>query len=82
MVWIGLAYDAYLTNQTAVAGFGNYYEGLCASYGIPLSFVRHQFWPVLGGYGPVGTIPIVSVQGDRNNVTTEMEQIEASGYVS
>ena len=59
----GLAYDAYLTNPNIVAGFGNYYEGLCASYGIPLSFCTPSIFGLLtGGYGPVGTIPIVSVK--------------------
>ena len=72
----GLAYDAYLTNPNIEAGFGQYYQGLCASYGIPVSFCTPSIFGLLtGGYGPVPTIPIVSVQGDRNNVTTEMEQV-------
>ena len=72
----GLAMDAYLTNPNIEAAFGQYYEGLCASYGIPVSSCTPSIFGLLNG--PIGAVesrPVVSVRGDRNNVSTEMEQI-------
>ena len=64
----GLAQDALFTNPVYVAGFGSYYEGLCASYGIPLAACTPSIFGLLSGpVGAVGTLPIVSVVGDRSS---------------
>jgi iron complex outermembrane receptor protein len=63
----GLAEDALYTNPVFTAGFGAYYEGLCASYGIPLAGCTPATFGLLNGpIGATGTLPIVSVQNDRS----------------
>ena len=72
----GLAYDAYLTNPNIVDNFADYFLEVANCFGLPRMFCAPQVFGLLtGGYGPVETLPIVSVAGDRNNVTTEMEQV-------
>jgi iron complex outermembrane receptor protein len=64
----GLAEDALYTNPAYMASFGAYYEGLCAGYGIPLAGCTPATFGLLNGpLGPIGTLPIVSVQGDRSS---------------
>jgi len=71
----GLAEDALYTNPGFVAQFGNNFEGLCASFGIPLEFCTPATFGLLNGpIGPIFTQPIASVSGDRNMVDTSMEQ--------
>ena len=72
----GLAYDAYLTNPNIVANFSDYFVTNFGCFGVPAPFCTPATFGLLtGGYGPVESTPIVSVRGDRNNVSTEMEQI-------
>ena len=72
----GLAYDAYLTNPNIVAGFSEYYAGLCSQYGLAGPTCSPAAFGLLNGpIGPVQSRPVVSVRGDRNNVATDMEQI-------
>ncbi len=66
----GLAYGEFLDSPGIQAQWIN-------TYGAPASFFRDVLglsW--IGGtaIGPVGTLPIVSVRGDRNLVDVEMEQ--------
>ncbi len=70
----GLAQDALFTNPVYTAGFGAYYEGLCASYGIPLAGCTPATFGLLSGpVGAVPTLPIVSVVGDRSSRVRELE---------
>ena len=71
----GLAQDALYTNPNYVASFANYYEDLCAGYGIDLSgCTPATFGRLLGPVGPLSTQPIVSVVGDRSTTEVEFEQ--------
>jgi iron complex outermembrane receptor protein len=64
----GLAEDALYTNPAYTASFGAYYEGLCAGYGIPLAGCTPATFGLLNGpIGATGTLPIVSVKGDRSS---------------
>jgi iron complex outermembrane receptor protein len=64
----GLAEDALYTNPAYMASFGAYYEGLCAGYGIPLAGCTPATFGLLNGpIGATGTLPIVSVKGDRSS---------------
>ena len=70
----GLAQDALFTNPVFTAGFGSYYEGLCASYGIPLAGCTPATFGLLSGpIGAVGTLPIVSVENDRSSTEASFE---------
>jgi iron complex outermembrane receptor protein len=70
----GLAQDALYTNPVYIAGFGATYEGLCASYGIPLAGCTPATFGLLyGAIGAVPTLPIVSVVGDRSTRVRELE---------
>ena len=70
----GLAQDALFTNPVYTAGFGAYYEGLCASYGIPLAGCTPATFGLLSGpVGAVETLPIVSVVGDRSSRERTLE---------
>ena len=65
----GLAQDALFTNPVYTAAFGAYYEGLCANFGIPLVGCTPATFGLLSGpVGAVGTLPIVSVVGDRSSL--------------
>ena len=71
----GLAYDAYLTNPNIVANFSDYFVTNFGCFGVPAPFCTPATFGLLtGGYGPVESTPIVSVRGDRNNVSVDMEQ--------
>ena len=71
----GLAQDAFFTNPNFVAQFGNRWQGLCAQYGIPLAACTPGVFGLLGGpSGPIPTLPIVSVRGDRNVTDTDVSQ--------
>ena len=66
----GLAYGAYLDNPGIQQQWIN-------SFGAPAAFFRDVLGlSFVGGtaIGPVDTLPIVSVRGDRNLVDVEMEQ--------
>ena len=72
----GLAYDALLTNPNFIASFSNNFADLCASFGIPPEFCTPEtFGELVGPLGPAAVQPIVSVTGDRNLVSTTMEQM-------
>ena len=75
----GLANDALLTNPSFVAQFQNAFEGACAGLGVPrVACVPRTFGslPWLGWSGeptgPVVTLPIVGVRGDRTLVSTDI----------
>ena len=71
----GLAQDAFFTNPNFVAQFANRWQGLCAQYGIPLAGCTPAVFGLLGGpSGPIPTLPIVSVRGDRNTTETDVSQ--------
>ena len=73
----GLAQDALFTNPVYTAGFGAYYEGLCASYGIPLAGCTPATFGLLSGpVGAVETLPIVSVVGDRSSRVRELKILD------
>lgn len=73
----GEAWDSVLTDPAYIAAFGRRYEALCAANNIPLAGCT----PVPFGIGPIGPTgpitlePQVSVNGDRDTVNTEVDQI-------
>jgi iron complex outermembrane receptor protein len=72
----GLAEDALFTNPAYMASFGAYYEGLCAGYGIPLAGCTPATFGLLNGpIGATGTLPIVSVKGDRSSSDQAFENV-------
>jgi iron complex outermembrane receptor protein len=72
----GLAEDALYTNPAYMASFGAYYEGLCAGYGIPLAGCTPATFGLLNGpIGATGTLPIVSVKGDRSSSDQAFENV-------
>jgi iron complex outermembrane recepter protein len=71
----GDAYDAVLTDPTYVNNFGLFYEDLCASFGLPLALCTPSTFGLLrGSAGPVDVLPIVTVQGDRSEVWSDVAQ--------
>ena len=63
----GLAQDALYGNPGYIASFNGLYGDLCAAFGIPATACGPlSFGLGLGPLGPRRTLPIVSVQGDRN----------------
>ena len=66
----GLAFDAYLDNP-------NIANAIAAARGLTPAQFRDRgianLYP--GAIGPVPTIPVVRVRGDRNNVETDIEQL-------
>ncbi len=76
----GLAQDAMLTNPNYIAQFGNNFEDLCASFGIPLAGCTPDTFGLLSGpIGPASSLPIVSVQGDRNTTKVSGDQMRFVG---
>ncbi len=79
----GLAEDALYNNPNFQVQFANRWGGLCASYGIPLAACTPGVFGLLNGpVGPVETIPIVSVRGDRTIYDTDIRQSRYVGGVS
>ena len=73
----GLAWDSVITDPNYIAGFGRNYEGLCAQFGYPIEECVPSLFGIFPG-GPLGGIslePQTSVDGDRDNVTTDIDQI-------
>jgi iron complex outermembrane receptor protein len=68
----GLAAGAYLDNPSIAAGIANVFGLTPAQF---RDFGIVNLYP--GALGPVSTIPIVSVRGDRNRVETEQTQMRA-----
>lgn len=66
----GLAFDAYLDNP-------NIANAIAAARGLTPAQFRDRgivnLYP--GAIGPVPTIPVVLVRGDRNNIETDIEQL-------
>ena len=66
----GLAFDAYLNNP-------NIANNIAAARGLTPAQFRDRgianLYP--GAIGPVPTVPVVRVRGDRNNTETEIEQL-------
>jgi iron complex outermembrane receptor protein len=78
----GSAQDALYTNPGFLADFGAEFEGLCAANGIPLEFCTPAtFGLTTGPIGPIDTIPIVNVRGDRNNTSINGDQMRFVGGV-
>ena len=71
----GLAVDALYTNPNFLPQFANRWGGLCAAFGIPLSFCTPAIFGLLNGpIGPQPTTPIVTIRGDRSDYYRELEQ--------
>ena len=74
----GQAYNNVLNNPNYISGFSDRYEGLCAQFGIPKQFCTPGlFGLLLPGDGSVGALPVeaqIGVRGDRDSVTTEVDQ--------
>lgn len=71
----GLAQDAFFTNPNFLPQFANRWGGLCAQFGIPLAGCTPAVFGLLRGpSGPIPTLPIVAVRGDRNITETEVSQ--------
>jgi iron complex outermembrane receptor protein len=71
----GLAENELLTNPSFVNQFIEHFTDYCAQFGVPPEFCTPE--NVLGlnpAYGPVVTEPVVYVNGDRNSVSTNMQQ--------
>lgn len=75
----GLANDALLTNPSFVAQFQNVFEGACAGLGVPRAACVPRTFGSLpwlgwsgGPIGPISTLPIVGVRGDRTLVSTDI----------
>lgn len=69
----GLANDAMLTNPSFMVQFQDFYEATCAGFGVPRAACIPATFGWLGGAsGPVGTLPIVGVRGDRTLVSTDI----------
>ncbi len=66
----GLAFEGYLDNPSIAQGIANEF-GLTPAQFRDLGIVN--LYP--GAIGPVDTLPIVSVRGDRNNFDVDQEQI-------
>ena len=78
----GLAQDALFTSPNFITQFGQRFEGLCAQFGIPLAGCTPATFGLLtGGTGPISTVPITSVRGDRNFTDVSGEQLRLVGGV-
>ena len=72
----GLAQDALLTNPHYVEDFTNWYLEEENCFGAPVQFCTPQGFGLLTGpVGPVAMQPIVGVRGDRDNTTTDTDQL-------
>ena len=73
----GLAWDSVLTDPSYIAAFGRRYEGLCAQFGFTLAQCTPSLFGIFPGgpSGPISLEPQVSVRGDRDSVTTDIDQI-------
>jgi iron complex outermembrane receptor protein len=79
----GLAEDALLTNPSYLAQFSNWYTNLNGCFGLPPESCSPEAFGLLNGpLGATRSRPIVSVRGDRNNVTTETTVARLVGGVS
>ncbi len=79
----GLAVDALYTNPNFLPQFANRWGGLCAAFGIPLSFCTPAiFGLLLGPIGPQPTTPIVTIRGDRSDYVRYLEQFRYVAGVS
>ena len=63
----GLAQSALYTNPNVVADFADRFGGFCASRGLTPVGCLAAFGYITGPVGPVPTVPILAVRGDRNN---------------
>jgi iron complex outermembrane receptor protein len=71
----GQAFNALLNNPGFQAGFADTFADLCAANGIPPQFCTPATFGVyLPNLGPRAVQPIVSVEGDRNLTSVNMEQ--------
>lgn len=78
----GLAEDALYTNPSYVQGFSDYYTNLNGCFGLAPEDCSPTNFGLLGGpIGAASTLPIVSVNGDRNTTDVEADQIRVVGGV-
>ena len=74
----GLAYDAVLTDPTYVENFSDYYSTNFGCFGFAPEDCSPANFGLLGGpAGPTAVQPIVTVQGDRSEVWSEVAQVRA-----
>ena len=71
----GLGFQGLLTNPNFVAQWVERLGWVCTQFGIPLSACTPGLFGHVGNaMGPVPVTPVVSVEGDRNQVTRYLEQ--------
>ncbi len=72
----GLAQDALLTNPNYVADFVQFYLEDANCFGRSVELCTPEAFGLLGGAsGPLPTIPVVGVRGDRDNTRTDTDQL-------
>ncbi|MDE0422810.1 MAG: TonB-dependent receptor [Gammaproteobacteria bacterium] len=72
----GLAYDALMTNPNYVRQFADYYTREEGCFGVPHEDCTPAYFGLLSGpIGPVESVPIPYVSGDRNQVFRDLQQI-------
>ena len=71
----GVAHQELLTNPNFIAQWVERLGWVCTQFGIPLQFCTPSlFGHTSGPIGPIPVVPVVSVEGDRNQVTRYLEQ--------
>ncbi len=76
----GDAYGAVITDPTFVNDFGLFYEDFCAQFGLSLAQCTPAAFGIFGGpVGPIAVQPIVTVQGDRSEVWSDVAQYRLVG---
>ena len=69
----GLANDAMLLAPSFQTQFQDFYEAVCASFGVPRAGCLPQnFGWLSGASGPIVSNPIIGVRGDRTLVSTDI----------
>jgi iron complex outermembrane receptor protein len=73
----GLAWDSVIVDPAYIAAFGQRYESLCAQFGFPLEACTPALFGIgpTGPSGPITLEPQFSVRGDRDRVSSDIDQI-------
>ena len=72
----GLAQDALISNPNYIEDFVNFYLEDANCFGLPVESCTPEAFDLLGGAsGPLPTIPVVAVRGDRDNTRTDTDQL-------
>ena len=71
----GLAYNELLTNPNYVRQFADWYYPRFNCFGVPYQYCSPATFGLLNpAFGPIETIPLVAVRGDRNQVFRDLTQ--------